>query len=1057
MELQCYENIKLTLDPNLEIRIQAEENLQKFQTNPDFSIAIAKVCVANDVAEDIRQASLLYLKSYIDSHWNMGCEKYTTGSVASQESKQIVREMIFGILSDKTSKIRKAAAYVLSAIGKYDWPDEWPQMFQLLLNLLKSGDNNQISSSLAVFKEIIRRDLSSDQLNELFLLLPELKNILDRSQIHSIETQTSAVLIFEESIEFLSLSGLENTGIDKKTVKYMIASWIEKFFEILYTKITPQTIDLIALKYAVVKSLNKISLAFSKNYNEFYQAGFVAVWSQLKESLPEYESQYIFSENSDGFNEPWVASFRYDDNTIVDLSSYISMLLEYMVVACRQRSAKKVLEIENTGKDNTYSNIMAEIIVNCMAYMQISVEMSESWISDIDLFISEEEESGILYSVRQASRDLLQTLCEQFLDDYVKAFQVAFFHRINMSFPTAALKENGIEAALYALEISSNEFNSIQHPPDPSKANSIDIQEVTKNVVIPSILNSSTPFLIGRAFLVSSVYSRLLTRDLVDNLLKAAIDPSKVHSQENIHQQQFKHPIVQVSTLRACTKFCNLVPLDVIKGYLPEIIIKAANLAGNLSHESLFIILGCILAALKVDQSILEYIEPTIGPLIVETWSRFGHDPVLESLLADLVTELSKTQRSFIMIFSRFLPTLVATFEQNNLDKIPSAIELLAGIIRGGGKTTLPDGCIEAIFPLLMSVLLTSNDSAVMQNGQECLKYMVQNGLQQIIDYKNNAENTTGLQLLFKFIEEILGPDASESNGLFIGDLITKIIIKNEKINSVTGDDLTKLIYLVTKKLSVSRSSVFAASLLPTICLLFARSPLETVNLLNGFEVTNIGGEEITGLKSFLEKWVEYAPDIQGVYFTKISTAAMINVLLLNDARVNSVIVKGDPIETQTDNIKFSLRSRSKSVAIVYTQIPASIKLIKLLLDEYSNDLDNLNIQGYEGIKRRALGAALGMNQKESAFASSMIDDYENPMSLYSQYSNFDKSLDYQDDDDDDDPDIINDPIYTQDMSIRIKEFIKQCVLVNSGFVSTISGYLSQNEKDILGMIIKSP
>ena len=42
-------------------------------------------------------------------------------------------------------------AYVISHIAQFDWPDEWPGLFETLIAALNSGNNNIIHGAMRVF------------------------------------------------------------------------------------------------------------------------------------------------------------------------------------------------------------------------------------------------------------------------------------------------------------------------------------------------------------------------------------------------------------------------------------------------------------------------------------------------------------------------------------------------------------------------------------------------------------------------------------------------------------------------------------------------------------------------------------------------------------------------------------------------------------------------------------------------------------------------------------------------------------------------------------------
>lgn len=48
------------------------------------------------------------------------------------------------------SKVRSSVAYAVSAIAHWDWPEAWPQLFNLLMEMLVSGDLNAVHGAMRV-------------------------------------------------------------------------------------------------------------------------------------------------------------------------------------------------------------------------------------------------------------------------------------------------------------------------------------------------------------------------------------------------------------------------------------------------------------------------------------------------------------------------------------------------------------------------------------------------------------------------------------------------------------------------------------------------------------------------------------------------------------------------------------------------------------------------------------------------------------------------------------------------------------------------------------------
>ena len=75
-------------------------------------------------------------------------------------------------------------AHTLSTIAECDWPDEYPELLNNLVQLLSSGSPNAIHGAMQMFTDFVKSELTEDQLlPTLRQLLPILLNILGDQEV----------------------------------------------------------------------------------------------------------------------------------------------------------------------------------------------------------------------------------------------------------------------------------------------------------------------------------------------------------------------------------------------------------------------------------------------------------------------------------------------------------------------------------------------------------------------------------------------------------------------------------------------------------------------------------------------------------------------------------------------------------------------------------------------------------------------------------------------------------------------------------------------------------
>lgn len=77
-----------------------------------------------------------------------------TSGLSSLQAKIVIRELLPNGLRESISKVRSSVAYAVSAIAHWDWPEAWPQLFSLLMEMLVSGDLNAVHGAMRVLTGI---------------------------------------------------------------------------------------------------------------------------------------------------------------------------------------------------------------------------------------------------------------------------------------------------------------------------------------------------------------------------------------------------------------------------------------------------------------------------------------------------------------------------------------------------------------------------------------------------------------------------------------------------------------------------------------------------------------------------------------------------------------------------------------------------------------------------------------------------------------------------------------------------------------------------------------
>ena len=71
--------------------------------------------------------------------------------------KASIRKLLPSGLGDDHSKVRSTVAYAIAAIAHWDWPENWPDLFNLLMMALASPTPNLVHGSMRVLSGELKR------------------------------------------------------------------------------------------------------------------------------------------------------------------------------------------------------------------------------------------------------------------------------------------------------------------------------------------------------------------------------------------------------------------------------------------------------------------------------------------------------------------------------------------------------------------------------------------------------------------------------------------------------------------------------------------------------------------------------------------------------------------------------------------------------------------------------------------------------------------------------------------------------------------------------------
>lgn len=897
----------------------------------DFPRSLIAIALTQDASIAHRQLAAFALKNYIDCHWSSKSEKFI-GPEPHEQTKSIVRGLLLSGLGDASPKIRNAIAYCVSKVAHTDWPETWPNLLDELLVNLKSGDGNRVHGAMRVLTEFVRDDLSDQHLPYVApVLFPELYRIFVSDSM-SVSTRARALVIFRDFIEMLYMVKDENPDVVTNYLEPLLPTWLTAFKDVLSKPIVSTSQPMMVLN-EILRTLNKLMNAFPKAVSPYLLHFLQIVWSHLVSLRDQYIRQFVSGdvENDDnaeqnaGEGESGASLVQDDceqdsDGDSNGFDTFLYLLFEFVAFSARKRPLKAFFtgkessmgKSANVGKDSSNNaeglHFLKELAYMVIVYMQMTQDQEENWLTDINQFVQDEEEESYSYSVRIAADDMLTTLSDLYTEEMVSSVLAAVQRHLEESNAFKAqtlgnLHAVGPTGVWWKLEeVCLLVLGNLSH--DISKLLSaqivqFDLAGLFQHVVLNAMRQVELPFLQGRAIWFASRFAQHLPAALTEQYLSAAV--------EALRTPHAKMP-VRISALKALRAFCSTTNKAQLATYQAAIIEGIVSIANDVSEDALILALETLSVAIKINEQVTGSYESILGPLLLATWVKYTEDVLIQSIVQELFDVLAGNAFFAPTFTERVFPHLLEAITLTNQDKEPGivsgAIDYFTALIKRSPEPLNPM-FVTQMFPALMHLLLTTDDHSILQNGQDCVKFLVMKDVKSIAGMSiplPEGGSKTGLDLVIQFVAKLLHPNQSESASLFVGELITKLITKG---GDVLQPVLPDLLRAVAERLESAKTSTFIQSLVIVFAQLLQTHMDTVIEFLSGL---TIHGKN--GLSIFVNAWCENFEYFQGYYTLKVSAVSMSKLFMNPDPRLKAIMVKGDLIVRNTGRIM--TRSRTQ-------------------------------------------------------------------------------------------------------------------------------------------------
>uniref|UniRef100_A0AAZ3RJ72 Importin N-terminal domain-containing protein n=1 Tax=Oncorhynchus tshawytscha TaxID=74940 RepID=A0AAZ3RJ72_ONCTS len=1011
------------LSPVQEVRAAAEEQIKVLEVTEEFGVHLSELTVDPQGALAIRQLASVILKQYVETHWCSLSEKFRPPETTDR-AKAAIRQLLPGGLREAISKVRSSVAYAVSAIAHWDWPEAWPQLFTLLMDLLVSGDVSAVHGAMRVLTEFTREVTDTQMPLVAPVILPEMYKIFTMMEIYSIRTRSRAVEIFTTCAYLICAIEELEKGAAKALIFPVVQQFTEAFIQALQMPDGPSSDS--GLKMEVLKAVTALVKNFPKPMVLSMQQILPIVWNTLTESAAVYPSQAEVNYTEE-VDDPIDS-----DGEVLGFENLVFSVFEFIHTL-----------LENSKFKSTVKRALPELIYYIIVYMQITEDQIKVWTANPQQFVEDEDDDTFSYSVRISAQDLLLAVATEFQNESAAALAAAATRHLQEA---EQAKNSGNEHWWKVHEACLLALGSVKTIITENVKNGriqFDMHGFLANVILADLnLAAASPFLLGRALWAASRFTAAMTPELIQQFLQATVS--------GLHDSQ--PPSVRISAVRAIWGYCDQLKLSqsthVLQPFLPAVLDGLVQLAAQFSSEVLTLVMETLCIVSTVDPAFTTSAENKICPLTIAIFLKYSNDSVVGSLAQDIFKELAQIEACQGPMQMRLIPTLVSIM-QAPPDKVPfglcaTAIDILTTVVRYT-KPPLSEMLVCQAFPVVAQCTLRTDDNTTMQNGGECLRAYVSVALEQVGQWRD-MEGHSGLWYVMQVVSQLLDPRTSEFTAAFVGRLVSTLIAR---ASTELGEQLDQILRAILSKMQQAET----LSVMQSLIMVFAHLVHSQLEPLLEFLCSLPGPTGKPALEFVMAEWMSRQHLFYGQYEGKVSTVALCKLLQhglnTNDKRLQDIVVKGEELLGPDEGIR--TRSKSSRNPEKWTNVPLLVKVFKLIVNELSSvvEANAIRAAAADWSPGDALQLCNRMWEEEEeeededeGLAGQLLSD----LIASNKYDE-----NYYEEDDEEDPDALKDPIYQIDLQAYLTDFLTQ--FAHSPCYSMFSGHLNDAERRVLQSI----
>ncbi|CAR28532.1 hypothetical protein ZYGR_0S01650 [Zygosaccharomyces rouxii] len=428
-ELTLVETLEQASNPQhagSEVQRLAERQLSEWQTQPGFHYTLQSIYLDLSNSLQIRWLSVIQFKNGVDKYW-----RSTRLHAISKEEKSSIRARLFDLIDEQNNQLCIQNAQATARIARYDFPVEWPNLFEQLEQLF--ANEQLMNSTIKVYNSLMHvnqiiKILGSARIGRckpaMQSKVPLIFSLIVSIYLKSFNVWTESLGSDEDSLASQQVSYLA-----LKVLRRIVADGYERPQKdeavCEFMKVTVTHFDLLISHQDDFKR-SDIYDKFVRCYGKLYYnvitnspANFILLPCSTQ-ILIAY-TKLLFDRASDVYNEnPEITGDFWEQTAIrgfLILKRIINFIHKRGAVVLKARSDRLSIDaaMQRTATEFLNENLVTKLLDILMSwYLKLRPSELESWFMDPEEWINEQLSSSYEYQIRACAENFFQDLINSF-------------------------------------------------------------------------------------------------------------------------------------------------------------------------------------------------------------------------------------------------------------------------------------------------------------------------------------------------------------------------------------------------------------------------------------------------------------------------------------------------------------------------------------------------------------------------------------------------------------------------------------------------------------------